>query len=161
MPAALPPMPGHAAVLAGSCSRATLGQIGYARASMCLCCSSIRWRRPMPRRWSAQALDWMADKLGDHAGGDRRIGAAGQGGGAAGRSWGATPPARWSSRRWRSIAEDLVARGVRRLVVAGGETAGAVVSRLGVRSLRIGAGDRSGRALDLCRRRRRRRCCWR
>ena len=36
------------------------------------------------------------------------------------------------------IAEDLVARGVRRLVVAGGETAGAVVSRLGVRSLRIG-----------------------
>ncbi len=38
-----------------------------------------------------------------------------------------------------NIAEDLVARGVRRLVVAGGETAGAVVSRLGVRSLRIGA----------------------
>ena len=37
------------------------------------------------------------------------------------------------------IAEDLVARGVRRLVVAGGETAGAVVSRLGVRSLHIGA----------------------
>ena len=52
------------------------------------------------------------------------------------------------------IAEDLVARGVRRLVVAGGETAGAVVSRLGVRSLRIGARDRSRRALDLCRRRR-------
>jgi uncharacterized protein YgbK (DUF1537 family) len=37
------------------------------------------------------------------------------------------------------IAEDLVARGVRRLVVAGGETAGAVVSRLAVRSLQIGA----------------------
>ena len=37
------------------------------------------------------------------------------------------------------IAEDLVAHGVRRLVVAGGETAGAVVSRLGVRSLLIGA----------------------
>jgi len=36
------------------------------------------------------------------------------------------------------IAVALVARGVRRLVVAGGETAGAVVSRLGVRSLRIG-----------------------
>jgi uncharacterized protein YgbK (DUF1537 family) len=37
------------------------------------------------------------------------------------------------------IAEGLVARGVRRLVVAGGETAGAVVTRLGVRQLRIGA----------------------
>ncbi len=37
------------------------------------------------------------------------------------------------------IAEALVARGVRRLVVAGGETAGAVVTRLGVHALRIGA----------------------
>jgi uncharacterized protein YgbK (DUF1537 family) len=37
------------------------------------------------------------------------------------------------------IAAGLVARGVRRLVVAGGETSGAVVSRLGVRRLRIGA----------------------
>ena len=36
------------------------------------------------------------------------------------------------------VAEGLVARGVRRMVVAGGETSGAVVSRLGVRSLRIG-----------------------
>ena len=38
-----------------------------------------------------------------------------------------------------SIAEALVARGVRRLVVAGGETSGAVVSQLGVAALRIGA----------------------
>jgi 3-dehydrotetronate 4-kinase len=37
------------------------------------------------------------------------------------------------------IADDLVAQGVRRMVVAGGETAGAVVSQLGVRSLLIGA----------------------
>ena len=36
------------------------------------------------------------------------------------------------------IAEGLVARGVRRMVVAGGETSGAAVARLGVRSLRIG-----------------------
>src|SRR5579883_750712 len=37
-----------------------------------------------------------------------------------------------------AIARGLVARGVRRLVVAGGETAGAVVQALGVRALRIG-----------------------
>jgi uncharacterized protein YgbK (DUF1537 family) len=37
------------------------------------------------------------------------------------------------------IAQGLVAHGVRKLVVAGGETSGAVVGRLGVRSLRIGA----------------------
>jgi uncharacterized protein YgbK (DUF1537 family) len=36
------------------------------------------------------------------------------------------------------IAAGLVAAGVRRLVVAGGETSGAVVQRLGVATLRIG-----------------------
>ena len=36
------------------------------------------------------------------------------------------------------IARGLVAAGARRLVVAGGETAGAVVQALGVRGLRIG-----------------------
>ena len=37
-----------------------------------------------------------------------------------------------------AIARGLVAQGVRRLVVAGGETAGAVVQALGVTGLRIG-----------------------
>jgi uncharacterized protein YgbK (DUF1537 family) len=36
------------------------------------------------------------------------------------------------------IAQGLVGRGVRRLVVAGGETSGAVVQALGIRGLRIG-----------------------
>jgi uncharacterized protein YgbK (DUF1537 family) len=37
-----------------------------------------------------------------------------------------------------AIARGLVAKGVRRLVVAGGETSGAVVEALGVKGLRIG-----------------------
>ncbi len=37
-----------------------------------------------------------------------------------------------------TIAAGLVERGVGRMVVAGGETSGAVVTRLGVTSLRIG-----------------------
>ena len=37
-----------------------------------------------------------------------------------------------------AIAQGLVDQGVRRLVVAGGETAGAVVGALGVQGLRIG-----------------------
>jgi len=37
------------------------------------------------------------------------------------------------------VAQGLVESGVRRLVVAGGETSGAVVQALGVQSLRIGA----------------------
>ncbi|MBL8301160.1 MAG: hypothetical protein JNM26_00140, partial [Ideonella sp.] len=36
------------------------------------------------------------------------------------------------------VARGLVERGVRRLVVAGGETSGAVVQALGVQQLRIG-----------------------
>ena len=143
---------GHAAVLAGSCSRATLGQIGYARASRRRRCSSIRSRSPMPRRWRRQRAAWMADKLGDTpiviaasappdkvAALQQKLGRDGAGA--------------LIEQTLAHIAEDLVARGVRRLVVAGGETAGAVVSRLGVRSLRIGARDRSRRAMDLCRRR--------
>jgi uncharacterized protein YgbK (DUF1537 family) len=37
-----------------------------------------------------------------------------------------------------ATADGLVKAGVRRLVVAGGETAGAVVQRLGIKALRIG-----------------------
>ena len=40
--------------------------------------------------------------------------------------------------RVEQIAQGLVARGVRRLVVAGGETAGAAVKALGITGLRIG-----------------------
>lgn len=41
-------------------------------------------------------------------------------------------------RAFAAIAEALIARGVRRLIVAGGETSGAVVSRLGLTRLVIG-----------------------
>ena len=37
-----------------------------------------------------------------------------------------------------AIAEALVARGVRRLIIAGGETSGAVVDRLGLEAFFIG-----------------------
>jgi uncharacterized protein YgbK (DUF1537 family) len=37
------------------------------------------------------------------------------------------------------VARELVAQGARRLVVAGGETSGAIVTALGVEGLRIGA----------------------
>ena len=41
-------------------------------------------------------------------------------------------------RVFADIARGLVAHGVRRLVIAGGETAGAVVQAIGVTGLRIG-----------------------
>jgi uncharacterized protein YgbK (DUF1537 family) len=134
--ASLPAVSGHAAVIAGSCSRATLAQLGAARDVLpVLQLDPIA--QPDTETMVATARDWIADKLGDTpvviaasalpdqvAALQRMLGRDGAGA--------------LIEQTLARIAEDLVARGVRRLVVAGGETAGAVVSRLGVRSLLIG-----------------------
>jgi len=135
--ASLPAVTGHAAVLAGSCSRATLAQLGAARETLpVLQLDPIG--QPDIGRMVATAQEWMADKLGATpiviaasappdkvATLQRMLGRDGAGA--------------LIEQTLALIAEDLVMRGVRRLVVAGGETAGTVVSRLGVRSLHIGA----------------------
>ena len=135
-PGALPAIAGHAAVLAGSCSRATLFQIGKARTHVpTLELDALA--TPDADALAAQALAWIDGKLGavpvviaasstpdKVAKLQERMGreAAGE----------------MIERAMATIAEGLVAAGVRRLVVAGGETSGAVVSRLGIQSLRIG-----------------------
>ncbi len=135
--AALPEVGGHAAVLAGSCSRATLMQIGRARAQIQVL-DLDPLTTPDASALTAQALDWATPLLGDvpvviaASATPERVAALQQriGRDAAGALVECV---------LAGIAEALVARGVRRLVVAGGETSGAVVSRLGVHSLRIGA----------------------
>jgi len=132
----LPPVDGHAAVVAGSCSRATLLQIGTARDQLpTLELDALA--TPDAAALAAQALAWVEDKLGASP---VLIAAS-------------APPDKVAALQAKlgreaagalveaalaAIAEGLVARGVRRLVVAGGETSGAVVTRLGVRALRIG-----------------------
>ena len=135
---ALPEVGGLCAVLAGSCSRATLGQIGLARDHVpTLELDALA--TPDAPALAAQARGWMAGKL--EAGRPIVITAS-------------APPERVAALQAKlgrdsagalieeamaQIAADLVAAGVRRLAIAGGETSGAVVQRLGVRSLRIGA----------------------
>ena len=135
--AALPSMQGAAAVVAGSCSRATLGQIGLARNHVPVL-ELDPLGTPDAAALATQALAWVEGKL-DAA---RPVVIAAS----------ATPEkvAALQAKLGRevagalvedavaTIAEGLVARGVGRLVVAGGETSGAVVTRLGVTSLRIG-----------------------
>jgi uncharacterized protein YgbK (DUF1537 family) len=136
-PGALACVAGANAVVAGSCSRATLAQLGYARDHLPIF-ELDALATPDATALSEAALTWAADKIGDKP----VVIAA------------SAPPekvAALQSRLGRDqagaliedavarIAEGLVARGVRRMVVAGGETSGAVVGRLGVRSLRIGA----------------------
>jgi uncharacterized protein YgbK (DUF1537 family) len=134
---ALPAVGGRAAVLAGSCSAATLGQIEHHEAA----------GRP------ALQLDPVALAAGgDEVG--RALAFAEQHLGAGPVLIASSAPpeavARVQERLGREragalvegamarIAQGLVALGVRRLVVAGGETAGAVVDGLGVKALRIG-----------------------
>ncbi len=135
-PSALPPVYGHTAVLSGSCSRATLMQLGRAREHVPVF-ELDPLATPDATALAAGALAWAEGKLGATP----IVIAA------------SAPPDKVAAVQARfgrdeagvliedamaRIAAELVARGVRRMVVAGGETSGAAVARLGVRSLRIG-----------------------
>ncbi|MBS7790988.1 four-carbon acid sugar kinase family protein [Roseococcus sp. SDR] len=134
----LPEVGGPCAVIAGSCSRATLGQIGLARDHVpTLELDALA--TPDASALIRQARDWMAGKL-DAA---RPIVIAASGTpervAALQAKLGRDAAGALVEEALAGIAADLVASGVRRLVVAGGETSGAVVQRLGVEALRIGA----------------------
>jgi uncharacterized protein YgbK (DUF1537 family) len=135
--ASLPAPQGMCAVVAGSCSRATLGQIGFARDHVPVL-ELDALALPDAAALAAQALEWVQGRLSA----DRPVVVAAS-----------APPEKVAALQAKlgrdaagvlvedalaAVAAGLVARGVGRLVVAGGETSGAVVSRLGVRQLRIG-----------------------
>jgi uncharacterized protein YgbK (DUF1537 family) len=133
---ALPAIGGAAAVLSGSCSEATRVQVAYMAER-----APVFTLDPIAaadgRDIAAEALAWAAQRLGQapflisataapgtvaqvqQRLGRERAGAVVEG-------------------VFATVARGLVERGVRRLVVAGGETAGAVVHALGVTGLRIG-----------------------
>jgi uncharacterized protein YgbK (DUF1537 family) len=132
----LPAIQGAAAVLSGSCSTATLAQVAF-----------MRDRAPVfaidpiavceGRRVAEEALDWARPLLGDRpilisatappetvAEVQRRLGRERAGA--------------LVEETLAAIARGLTAKGARRFVIAGGETAGAIVQALGVTGLRIG-----------------------
>jgi uncharacterized protein YgbK (DUF1537 family) len=132
----LPKIGGTAAVLSGSCSQATLAQLAYMKAR-----APVFTIDPLAaaggRKVAEEALAWASDRLGD----EPIVFAA------------TAPPDQVAAVQAKlgreaagaliegimaEIARGLVARGVRRLVIAGGETAGAVVQALGITGLRIG-----------------------
>jgi 3-dehydrotetronate 4-kinase len=134
--AVLPRVPGLSAVLSGSCSVATNGQVAHWTQS-----------RPAfridPLRLAAgqavadEALAWAKPKLGA---GPVLIYATNSPDGvkAVQRELGAERAGHLVEQALAQIAKGLVAAGARKLVVAGGETSGAVVGALGVTGLRIG-----------------------
>ena len=128
---------GPAACLAGSCSQATLQQIASAEAVMPVLHLDPD-RIIDGKEETRRALAWARERLGD---GPILIASS------------STPEqvAALQLRHGRDavghaieqamadIAEELVEAGVRRLVVAGGETSGAVVDRLGIPGFLVGA----------------------
>lgn len=132
----LPPIAGAEAVISGSCSPATLGQVERMKAA-CPVFVIDPLALAEGRDLVSEALDWATPKLGRDrvlisasappdqvAEVQQRLGVAEAG--------------ELVERAFASIAVQLADSGVRRLVVAGGETAGAVVGALGIRALRIG-----------------------
>jgi uncharacterized protein YgbK (DUF1537 family) len=133
----LPHAPGLAAILAGSCSAATLGQIERHRAAgrptFALDPIGLADGGDDVQRALAFAKEHVAH-------GPILISSSAPPGGVAKvqERLGRERAGAVIEQAMAAIAQGLVAQGVRRLVVAGGETAGAVVAALGVKGLRIG-----------------------
>jgi uncharacterized protein YgbK (DUF1537 family) len=132
-----PAVGGPAACLAGSCSQATLQQIANAEKIMPVL--HLDPDRVVPGKEEARrALAWARERLesgavliASSATPDEVLALqARHGRDAAGHA---------IEQAMADIAEGLVQAGVRRLVVAGGETSGAVVDRLGIPGFLVGA----------------------
>ncbi len=136
--AALPEASGPCAVVAGSCSRATLGQIGFARDHAPVL-ELDPLATPDAAALARAALGWAEGKLSTETPVVIAASAPPEKVAALQARLGRDAAGSLVEQALAEVAEGLVTRGVRRLVVAGGETSGAVVSRLGVTSLRIGA----------------------
>ncbi|PXX95375.1 3-oxo-tetronate kinase [Halomonas sp. LBP4] len=136
-PGRLAPASGRALVLSGSCSRATLGQVrhflerhpGFALDPLALAEGDDHL---------AAALAFARERL--DAGGPVLVYASAdpQRVEAAQAALGVERAGRLVEEALGQLAATLVEEGVGRLVVAGGESSGAVVSALGIRQLRIG-----------------------
>jgi uncharacterized protein YgbK (DUF1537 family) len=133
----LPEVGGPLAVLSGSCSQTTLAQT----AELARTCPALKLD---PGRLAnnaeaaiAEVVDWALERTGKgpvliHAGAAADEVAAVQ------AQFGRERAGVMIEGAMASIAKALVAAGVHRLVVAGGETSGAVVKALGIEALEIG-----------------------
>ncbi|MGN6388150.1 MAG: 3-oxo-tetronate kinase [Burkholderiaceae bacterium] len=135
--AALPPIAGRRAIVAGSCSQATQAQVAHAKTTGMPAFAIDPRRLGAGEDLAAQALAWAAPLL------DRGpvlvyATASADAVRAAQAELGVARAGALVEDALASIARGLVAQGVRQLIVAGGETSGAVVNALGVTGLRIG-----------------------
>ncbi|HYC49076.1 MAG TPA: 3-oxo-tetronate kinase [Burkholderiales bacterium] len=127
---------GPAAVLAGSCSPATQRQVAAMKAG-CEAFALEAGASTEPQKAAAAAAEWARPRLAAapvliYSTADEAAVAQTQ------SRLGREAASLWFEHAFAEIARQLVAAGVRRLIVAGGETSGAVVQALGIEGLRIG-----------------------
>lgn len=134
--AQLPAAGGKAVVISGSCSVATNAQVKHwiasSKPAMKIDAREIAGSQPVVQ----QVLDWHAQQKETcliYATSPPEEVAALQ------KEFGANSLGEQIEHCFAEIAQGLIAQQVRRFVVAGGETSGAVVNALGVQSLKIGA----------------------
>ena len=135
---ALPATPGLRAIVSGSCSQATQAQVAHWIAAGGAAFAVDALRIAGGDDLIAEALAWAAPRLVDgpvlvYATADAATVKAAQ------ATLGAEQAGALVEATLAAIARALVAQGVRQMLVAGGETSGAVVSALGIDGLRIGA----------------------
>ncbi len=136
----LPALTGPAAVLAGSCSVATQGQvarwIAAGRPALCIDPLALARGEPVAADVVHQALAWAQTQTSApllYATADAATLASTQ------AALGVAEAGALVEHALAAIARGLVDAGTQRLVVAGGETSGAVVQALDVHTLHIGA----------------------
>jgi uncharacterized protein YgbK (DUF1537 family) len=127
---------GLAAIVVGSCSKATLEQLAVAEESLPV------WRLDPERLLGgpeevAAALAWAAERL-PHGPVVISASAAPDAVARLQAKYGREVAGQAIEAATSTIAADLVSRGVKRLVVAGGETSGAAVDRLGISAFLVG-----------------------
>jgi uncharacterized protein YgbK (DUF1537 family) len=133
----LPSVTGHCAVIAGSCSSATQRQVEFMRTR------GAQAFKIEPRRMAngddvaGEVIAWASDRIGKepvliYATADADSLQSVQ------RDLGVERAGRLVENTLAEISKRLVERGVRRLIVAGGETSGAVLKALNVTRLQVG-----------------------
>jgi uncharacterized protein YgbK (DUF1537 family) len=134
--AALPRVAGYAAVVSGSCSDMTNAQVAHWKASR----PAFKLDPLSLSQGPAQVEEAIAWAMSKIAAGPVLVYATSspEEVKAAQQKLGVARAGAVVEDALAHVAKALVAAGVRKLVVAGGETSGAVVSALGVRALRIG-----------------------
>ncbi len=134
----MPLMSGRIAIIAGSCSHATQEQVAFMQSRCPLRMLDVRRCVSEPEAVIDELMGWASavdSKLPILIASTSRMTEVA----AVQTELGAHAVARSVESVLAAIAQRLVSEcGVRRLIVAGGETSGAVVSLLGVRALRIG-----------------------